>query len=105
MTIAAFLVACAVITAVFTRDEPQYVRVVHSEPPKTAASSSADKININTASSEELRRLPGIGEVIAERIIAYREESGDFLNIREITEVSGIGEKMFENIKEFICVD
>ncbi|MDR0197543.1 MAG: ComEA family DNA-binding protein [Oscillospiraceae bacterium] len=105
LIIAVFFAACAIITAITVRDEPGYVRVVHVEPTAAETSSETERININTASSEQLQSLPGIGEVIAARIIAYREESGDFLNIEEIMDVSGIGEKMFGNIKEFICVD
>lgn len=66
--------------------------------------SGGEKININTASVGELTNLPGIGEVIAERIIKYREESGDFLSIEEIMDVSGIGEGKFEAIKDLIVV-
>lgn len=63
-----------------------------------------DRININTATAEELTALPGIGETIAKRIIEYREKSGDFLNIEEIMEVNGIGEGKFEAIKDMIVV-
>lgn len=61
-------------------------------------------ININTADKEELMTLDGIGEVIAERIIEYREEHGGFSSIEEIMNVKGIGEKRYENIKDHICV-
>lgn len=61
-------------------------------------------ININTATSEELQTLPGIGEVKAAAIIAYREEHGAFSDISEIINVSGIGEKTFENIRGRITV-
>ena len=66
------------------------------EPPETAL------ININTATSEELQTLSGIGEAKAAAIIAYREEHGAFNDISEIMNVSGIGEKMFENIRDSI---
>lgn len=65
---------------------------------------STSLININTASLEELDTLTGIGEVIANNIIEYREEFGFFSSIEEIVFVSKIGEKTFEKIKEYICV-
>ena len=61
-------------------------------------------ININTATSEELQTLSGIGEVKAAAIIAYREEHGIFKDISEIMNVSGIGEKTFEKIRGRITV-
>jgi len=64
---------------------------------------SKGKININRASKEELIELPGIGEVLAERIIQYRTESM-FENIEEITQVSGVGDKKYEEIKDYITV-
>ncbi|MDD3839071.1 MAG: helix-hairpin-helix domain-containing protein [Clostridia bacterium] len=62
-------------------------------------------ININTADKGQLETLPGIGPVKAEAIIKYREENGPFKDIKEITNVTNIGERTFENIKDYICVD
>lgn len=59
-------------------------------------------ININTAGKEALTELPGIGEVLAGRIIAYREENGPFQAIEEITKVEGIGEGKAEAILDLI---
>lgn len=61
-------------------------------------------VNINTADSAELQRIPGIGEVRANRIIAYREENGVFTDPEEITRVSGIGEAVYREIKDYITV-
>lgn len=63
------------------------------------------KININTADKAVLEQLDGIGEKMAGRIISYREENGPFLSIEEITKVSGIGDKLFERIKNDITVE
>lgn len=63
-----------------------------------------EKININTADRELLCTLKGIGEFTADKIIAYRTEHGDFGAIEEIMNVSGIGEKTFDQIKDAICV-
>ena len=62
------------------------------------------KLNINTASAEELTMLNGIGEAIASRIVAYRTENGYFNSIDEIINVKGIGQAKFEEIQNFICV-
>jgi len=62
-------------------------------------------VNINTADAEEMTTLPGIGQVLAERIIAYREANGGFKNIYELMDVSGIGEKTFAKLQDFISVD
>ena len=62
------------------------------------------QIDINTATLEQLQMIPGIGEAIAQRIIDYRAENGGFDTIEEILNVSGIGEKKFEQIKPRIKV-
>ena len=65
----------------------------------------SSKININTATLEELDKLPGVGEATANKIISHREENGQFKNIEDIKNVNGIGDKKFEKMKELICVN
>ncbi len=65
-------------------------------------SKKSGKVNINTATKEELDTLPGVGESTANKIISYREENGKFKSIEEIKEVSGIGDSKFEQIKDLI---
>ena len=64
----------------------------------------SESININTAAVVELETLPRIGPVLAERIIAYREENGSFESIEEIVEVKGIGEATYEALKDRITI-
>ena len=60
-----------------------------------------NKININTSSLDELKKIPGIGESKAKSIIEYREKN-KFNSIEDIKNVNGIGESLYENIKEYI---
>lgn len=62
------------------------------------------KVNINTANQSELDRLPGIGPSLAERIIEYREENGNFKNIEDLQNVKGIGDAKFADIKDKVTV-
>lgn len=59
-------------------------------------------INLNTATKEQLMALNGIGEMKAAAIIAYRQEKGAFSSVDELKNISGIGDKTFEKIKQFI---
>ncbi|MGC9171508.1 helix-hairpin-helix domain-containing protein [Caldisericum sp.] len=70
----------------------------------SASNAKTGKININSATKEELMTLPGIGEVKANAIIDYRTKNGPFKSIHDIVNVSGIGEKTFEKIKDLITV-
>lgn len=63
-----------------------------------------EKVNINTATQDELDSLPGIGPSLAERIISYREENGKFKSTDELQNVKGIGNAKFEDIKDKVTV-
>jgi competence ComEA-like helix-hairpin-helix protein len=83
------------------------VRRPHSNPvlralPTTRAPSH---ININSASAQEMEQLPGVGKVIAERIIAYREQYGRFRRPEELLMVNGVSDKKFRAIQALIVVD
>ena len=66
--------------------------------------STAREVDVNTATSAELERLPGIGPALASRIVEDRNQHGPFSSVHDITRVSGIGEKMFESIRRRLTV-
>lgn len=70
--------------------------------PVSATDASGSKININTADSVQLQTLSGIGPVTAQKIIDYRTSNGRFDSIEEIKNVSGIGDKTFDKLKDHI---
>ncbi len=61
---------------------------------------STEKVNLNTATLEQLQTLPGIGPAMAKRVIEYRAKVGKFNKIEELINVKGIGEKRFQKIKD-----
>jgi len=74
------------------------------------AATAADKkpppkpVNINTATATELAQLPGIGEVMAARIVRHREVSGPFRSVNELLIVRGISRKMLEKLRPYVKV-
>lgn len=67
-----------------------------------AASGEVRRVNVNTATKEELERLPGIGPTLAQRILDYREAHGGFRSVDELRKVSGIGPKKFEELSGLV---
>lgn len=87
--------------------EPQQEMVVYvdtKEESYIVSSPQNERININTATKEELVSLKGIGDIIADRIISYREENGLFAQTSDIMQVKGIGEGVYEEIESQITV-
>ena len=71
---------------------------------ENASSSNSLTVSLNNASLEELMQLPGIGQKKAEAILSYREEKGGFQQVEELLNVSGIGEAIFNEIREFLTL-
>lgn len=75
--------------------------------PEAAAASNADTgglIDVNVATATELESLPGIGEVLAARIVAYREAHGPFTTIEDLTEVEGISSGLLDELRPLVTV-
>lgn len=86
---------------------PAPARSSASETPAQSSgtqSPASGKININSADSDQLQTISGVGPVTAQKIIDYRTQNGAFRRIEDLTNVSGIGEKTFEKMKDQICV-
>lgn len=93
-------------TEIAEQDSEAEVQAAESGVPVGQEGSSGvdAKININTAEHERLMELPRIGEVLANRIIAYREENGPFETPEEIMCIEGIGEIIFEGLVDMITI-
>ena len=72
---------------------------------ESALKSIQDRININTAAESELELLDGIGPVLSKRITQKRQELGGFRSIEQLLEVEGIGDRLFDSIKNYIKVE
>jgi competence protein ComEA len=75
-----------------------------SQSREKAASTTELKVDINEAGVSELSKLPGVGEQVAKRIVAYREENGPFEKAEELMNVRGIGEKSFLKLQPHITL-
>ena len=84
---------------------PSEEDVQQSLPPQTpSGKDGSGLVNINAADSQTLQEIPGVGPATAEKIIAYRTENGRFSSIEDLKNVSGIGDKTFEKMKDKITV-
>lgn len=87
-----------------TSENEEYITSGIGEGTTNTNNGATSKININSATAEELTQLPGVGEATANKIISYRQENGKFQDIEDLKNVPGIGNSKFENIKELISV-
>ena len=98
---------CLVLT-LFWQDrsavEPGLTVQTETEVPEEVLAPDVDPVDINTADVEEFDQLPGIGTVLAGRIIAYREANGPFETVEDLLEVSGIGEAKLAELEGWITV-
>ena len=76
---------------------------VSVHPTRSAPSEDA-LLDLNAAGAEEFRWLPGIGPVLSEEIVSWRNEHGGFRSVEELMEVPGIGEKTYDGIREYVYV-
>jgi competence protein ComEA len=79
-------------------------RTPRSAPQAAATATTQFPINLNTATAEQLEAIPGIGPVLAQRIIEYRQTHGRFQSVDELLEVHGIGAKRLENMRPYVTV-
>ena len=118
-TAAAFLAATIIsagasmasgTTFLYSREDPEEPQAVVAA--ETPAQSAPDDVyttdgllDLNSAGKDELILLPGIGEVLADRIIDYREEHGGFKSIEELLLIKGIGEKKYAELIKYITIN
>jgi competence protein ComEA len=75
-----------------------------SDSASSSGSNTSNKINLNSATTQELQNIPGVGPATAQKILDYKQSSGSFKSVDDLLNVAGIGEKTLEKIKPYVCV-
>ncbi len=105
--IAIWVLAGALLIAVCVTAVSEYraLRPVTVEQLATTTTTAAQTvICLNTATAKELQQLPGVGEVLSARIVAYREATGGFRSIEDLLDIEGIGEKRLEEWRPYLTI-
>ena len=86
--------------------EPERSLVGRDDPQREGAELlPGQRLDLNSAPAEELERLPGVGEKLAEAFVSYREEHGPFRDVEELLQVPGIGEKRLDAIRDLVAAE
>ena len=72
--------------------------------PTPSLAAPAEPLELNSATADALTAIPGIGTVMADRIVSWRNEHGPFRRVEDLMKVKGIGEKLFEKIRPYVKV-
>jgi competence ComEA-like helix-hairpin-helix protein len=96
LTLTVFSVACAI--------QSQQARYASSVVLETPNAERRSLINLNTATPQELEKLPGVGKIVAERIVAHREQYGPFRRTEHLMMVRGISDRKFRELRPLIAV-
>ena len=102
-TLAFFIGRSSVHAQITAERAPE--QTVRALPEPEPASEETPRLDLNRASLAELEALPGIGPVLAERIVDWRSANGPFVSAEQIMDVEGIGEKKFDEIRDSIYVE
>jgi len=86
-------------------DQPIAVRVPATSPVAAASPAKAvSKVNLNRASADELQTLPGVGPVLAQRMVDWRKAHGRYRTVDDLQEIKGIGKKRLEQLRPLVTV-
>ncbi|MBU1061572.1 MAG: helix-hairpin-helix domain-containing protein [Candidatus Omnitrophica bacterium] len=99
-----YIILTFLVVGLFSAGLFYYGKISGFEVKTININESDSLIDINTASAQQLERLPGIGPVLAQDIVVYRQRTGLFKRIEELKHIKGIGDKKFEKIKDLIRI-